>query len=281
MEPINNHIAILMATYNGERYLGEQIDSILAQTCQDWHLYIHDDDSKDNTVSIINTYIEHHPEKITRLEYPPQGSACRNFISMLQCVNADYYMFSDQDDLWEKEKVELSMLAMLEEERSHPNLPVVVHSDLRIVDDNLNLLHRSFFEYANLHPELIRRYEEHMQNIVTGSTMLFNSQAKTVALSRSPRYATMHDAWITLRVIAEGGIRHTIFKQLTSYRQHANNVLGAQDGNRFTLHYRLTHAFDMLRLNWQHFLMLRSAGNISCFTYIQNKYKSFKQYHKI
>ena len=69
----NNNIAILMATYNGERYLKEQINSLLAQTYQDWHLYVHDDGSADNTVTIVKDYAKHYPDKVTLLEYPSQG----------------------------------------------------------------------------------------------------------------------------------------------------------------------------------------------------------------
>ena len=95
-----NRIAILMATYNGAKYLREQIDSLLAQTCQDWHLFIHDDGSSDDTMSIVNQYIETHPDKITILDYPSQGGACKNFLSMLEQVDSSYYTFCDQDDVW-------------------------------------------------------------------------------------------------------------------------------------------------------------------------------------
>ena len=107
MELRNEQIAILMATYNGEKYLGEQIDSILAQSYQDWHLYIHDDGSRDNTAAILRQYATDYSEKITILDYPSQGGACRNFLSMLEKVDAPYYMFSDQDDIWLHEKIEI------------------------------------------------------------------------------------------------------------------------------------------------------------------------------
>ena len=69
-------IAILMATYNGEKYLREQIDSLFAQTCQDWHLYVHDDGSKDGTIAILREYAEKNPQNITLMDYPSQGGAC-------------------------------------------------------------------------------------------------------------------------------------------------------------------------------------------------------------
>ena len=92
-------IAILMATYNGAKYLREQIDSILSQTSNLWHLYIHDDGSKDGTMEILNDYTTRYPETVSVLDYPSRGGALQNFMSLLEKVEADYYMFSDQDDV--------------------------------------------------------------------------------------------------------------------------------------------------------------------------------------
>ena len=272
----DNDIAILMATYNGARYLGEQIESLFAQTSHDWHLYVHDDGSRDDTVRVLHQYAASHPNKITLLDYPSQGGACRNFLSMLERVEAPYYMFCDQDDVWMSDKIEKSIRAMQTAENRYGDIPVVVHADLRIIDGNKNTLRESFFNYANIHPERINHYQEYVQNVVTGSTMLFNHQARVSSLRVPAHRATMHDAWVTLRAIADGGIRHTIFEPLVCYRQHAENVLGAQDGRRFTLSYRLSHFSEMLKMNIDHFQMMRSAGHINLYTFIKNKYKVFK-----
>lgn len=279
MRDTKPQIAILLATFNGEQYLREQIDSILCQSYRHWHLYVHDDGSTDGTVGIIHTYAARFPQLITVYQYGRQGGAQRNFLSLLEKTDADYYMFSDQDDVWHPDKIEKSITAMRNTERRHPQKPVVIHSDLRIVDSQRRLLHRSFFHFANIHPDYFKRYEEYVQNVVTGSTMIFNRKAKEAALSRKPTYATMHDSWITLRTIAEGGIRHTIYEPLIDYRQHSGNVVGAQKGKRFTVGYRLRHAPQMLKLNVDHFRMMRSAGNISTSQFLQNKYKLFKFNH--
>jgi len=268
-------IAILMATYNGEDYLRPQLDSLFAQTCQEWHLYVHDDGSKDSTLSVIREYIERHPDRITLLDYPSQGGACKNFLSLLERVEAPYYMFCDQDDVWHPEKIAVSMEAMSLTEQQRGAVPVIVHSDLQIIDDNGNLLYPSFFKFSNIKPENIRCYEEYMQNVVTGSTMLFNHLSKEAALSRSYSSATMHDAWITLRTVAEGGVRHTLYTPMTDYRQHAGNVLGAQDGHRFTLLYRISHAREMLLMNYAHYKMLHEAGDMNFLSFLKNKFKSF------
>lgn len=272
-------VAILLATYNGERYLNAQIDSILCQSYRDWHLYVHDDGSTDGTVAIIHAYANRFPERITVYRYGRQGSAQRNFLSMLEKTDADYYMFSDQDDVWHADKIEKSITAMRNMERLHPQKPVIVHSDLQLVDSHQQLLHPSFFNYANIHPDFCNRYEDYVQNIVTGCTMIINRRAKKAALSRKPLHATMHDSWITLRTIAEGGIRHTIYEPLTDYRQHSGNVLGAREGRHFTIGYRLRHAHEMLQMNVDHFRMMRSAGKISTSQFLRNKYKLFKFNH--
>ena len=93
-------IAILLTTYNGAVYLRRQIDSILGQDTGGWHLYVHDDGSADGTVEILKEYQTGYPDIITVLDYPSQGGAMKNFFSMLQRVDAEYYMFSDQDDVW-------------------------------------------------------------------------------------------------------------------------------------------------------------------------------------
>ena len=91
--------AILMATYNGEQYVAEQIDSLLAQTDSDWTLYIHDDGSKDHTQEIISKYAETH-DNIVVMDFPGGNGAKENFFKMMFSVDADYYMLCDQDDVW-------------------------------------------------------------------------------------------------------------------------------------------------------------------------------------
>ena len=105
-------IAILMSTYNGERYLREQIDSLLNQTYKDWKLYIRDDGSTDETISIIESYVNDYPDLIVLLkdDLGNLGSA-RSFMRILSVVDADYYMFCDQDDVWLPNKVkDLSLI---------------------------------------------------------------------------------------------------------------------------------------------------------------------------
>ena len=276
MEQIDNskeeRIAILMATYNGKKYLSEQIDSILSQSSRKWHLYIHDDGSTDGTVELLNDYADKHPKWITIMDYPSQGGALQNFMSLLERVEADYYMFSDQDDVWHPIKVELSYKAMKKQENQYPEKPIIVHSDVRVVDSNLKLLHPSYRQYGHIYPEAVKDFKSCVINITLGCAMLFNRKAREVSLDRPWKHALMHDGWVTTRTFAENGIVYAMPEALLEYRNHGNNTVGATDGSRFTLYYRLSHFGQMLRLNMKQYRMLRSAGYGSILTYYYHKF---------
>ena len=269
---MTNCIAILMATYNGERYLREQIDSILSQSSKQWHLYIHDDGSTDGTLEILNNYAEKHSEWVTVMDYPSQGGALQNFMSLLEKVEADYYMFSDQDDVWHPTKVELSYQAMKVQEAQYPDKPIIVHSDVRVVDGDLKLLHPSYRQYGHIYPEAVKDFKSCVINITLGCAMLFNRKSREVSLDRPWKHALMHDGWVTTRTFAEEGIVYAMPEALLEYRNHGDNTVGATDGSRFTLGYRLSHFGQMLRLNMKQYRMLRSAGYGSIFTYYYHKF---------
>ena len=276
MEQINNsneeRIAILMATYNGRKFLGEQIDSILSQSSPLWHLYIHDDGSTDGTIELLNDYVARHPDQITVMDYPSQGGALPNFMSLLERVEADYYMFSDQDDVWHPTKVELSYQAMKQQEAIHGDKPIIVHSDVRVVDGDLNLLHPSYREYGHIYPDAVKDFKSCVINITLGCAMLFNRQARAVSLDRPWKHALMHDGWVTTRTFAENGIVYAMPEALLEYRNHGDNTVGATDGSRFTIGYRISHFGQMLRLNMKQYRMPRSAGYGSIFTYYYHKF---------
>lgn len=270
-------IAILMATYNGERYLAEQIDSLLVQDCQDWHLYVHDDGSKDGTVSVIKDYIKKHPEKITLLDYPPQGGPCRNFLSMLERVEAPYYMFCDQDDVWLPEKISQSLEAMTHEESATSHKGVVIFTDLNIVDEHLNVTFNSMWEYSGLYPQYIQTFSDAGGHTVlaTGCTMLFNQQAKEACLRFDSNRAVMHDIWLCLCTLSQGGILHGINQPLVLYRQHGNNCLGSgtTDVSSINLMYRLLNIRRIIRSNQRYYFMLSVLGYGSVLKYLMNKVK--------
>lgn len=144
----NRYVAVLMGTYNGDKYLSEQIDSIFSQTYGDWTLYIQDDGSNDKTLDIIRKYADGNKVILVDKGLTRQG-ACMNFMSLLNMVESRYYMFCDQDDVWLPQKIELSMNRMKEMERLHPDVPILVHTDKKRVDADLNVILESELNRKN------------------------------------------------------------------------------------------------------------------------------------
>lgn len=264
-------IAILMATYNGERFLREQMDSILSQTFKDWHLYVHDDGSKDSTLDILNEYVEKYPDRITVMDYPSQGGACKNFLSMLERVDAPYYMFCDQDDVWLPEKVALTYFRMGEEESRSANAPVIVHSDLCLVNEKLNTVSSSFIRNQRIKIERIKSFEDYAAtNTVTGCAMMLNTEAKGCV--RHPySKAIMHDAWICLSVVAQGGIVSFIDKPLIKYRQHGDNSLGALRMDEMTLYNKIKNIRNIFASIVAHYEEMNAVRPITIVDFIKSR----------
>lgn len=230
----HNTVAICMATYNGETYIEEQIASILKQTYTNWVLFIRDDHSRDGTVEAIRGFIARYSDKIILIEDGTLkgGSAKQNFASILQWVTEhydfQYFMFSDQDDVWLGEKIEKTMAAMKKNENS-PDQPLLVHTDLKVVDQDLQVLGESFFQYRALNPEVKDLRHLLIQNNITGCTMLWN-KALNDLIDIGDEAVAMHDWWITLTACVFGKI--VCLKEATVlYRQHGSNVVGATKVN--------------------------------------------------
>jgi glycosyltransferase involved in cell wall biosynthesis len=221
-------IDILLATYNGEKYLNQQIDSILAQTCQDWQLLIRDDCSSDNTTGIIKNYTSKFPDKIRFIEDCKRHlGLAQNFAALLKSAQSNYIMFCDQDDVWLPNKIELTLNAMKEAEQNSPGLPLLVHTDLRLVDETLKTVAQSFWELNKISPQDDCRLKKIIyRNVVTGCTMMINKKAKDIS-APIPKQARLHDWWIAVNVAKNGRIIH-IPVQTILYRQHSGNIIGAR-----------------------------------------------------
>lgn len=137
-------VQILMAVYNGERYLDQQIESILNQSFQDWELLISDDCSTDRSLDVIRLYCERDSRIRLVLDGSHFGSAKSHFMALFRIASAPYVMTADQDDVWDTHKIELTLNKMKESEIKSSG-PVLVCTDLRVVDQNLNLISPSFF----------------------------------------------------------------------------------------------------------------------------------------
>lgn len=226
-------IAILMATYNGEKYICQQIDSILSQTCKDWELYIHDDGSTDNTIAAVESYVEKNPDKIHLIDGKSTGGAKYNFFYMFGQVEAPYYMTCDQDDVWLEKKIELTYDKMLTIE-DKADISCLVYTELRVVDSELNTIADTMSGYQSLdcHKRTINQFI--LQNSVTGCTMMVNRALRDKMLRITDIDNTiMHDWWAAL-VAAQFGKTAFIDEPTILYRQHGDNSLGALGINKLS-----------------------------------------------
>lgn len=238
MEHNNYDIAVLLATYNGGKYIREQLESLFQQSCDQFHLYVRDDGSSDDTLKIVEEFRQKYSDKVTILEDSQKHrGAAKSFMYLLENVDSEYYMFCDQDDIWLSEKVEKTFARMKEVETAAlsgtaaKNVPVLVATDLKVVDEQLSPIKESFNEDLKIdvfrkHPELIC-----VRHVVTGCTMMFNHAAKLAALPMSPR-ATMHDEWVALCVHFKGGVISILDDATILYRQHTSNTLGAEQARK-------------------------------------------------
>ena len=219
-------VEILLATYNGAQYLREQLESIVNQDYEDWVVRVCDDASTDDTYDILKEYQEEYPDKFI-LEKNEQGfgSAKKNFMNLIKNSTGDYVMCCDQDDVWLSNKISLTLQKMKESEQGE--MPVLVHTDLKVVDANLNVLSESFFEHSNFRKEF-ELNEILIQNFVTGCTMMLNRPMVTL-MSRVETYdkILMHD-WVASILATSVGKVTFVDTPTMLYRQHAVNSVGAK-----------------------------------------------------
>lgn len=228
-------VYILLCTYNGERYLGEQLESLVHQTYKDIRIILSDDGSTDGTGEIIRKYTQEYPDKIHTITLLQLHlGACKHFLCLINEVaefmsEDDEVMLCDQDDVWLPEKV-MKTLAEMERMRSlyGKTTPLLVHADAKLVDESLQEIAPSFCDYMRIPQGNYRFHHLIMENSVTGASAMINNPLVEL-LSTVPEHAVMHDHWMAL-VAAEFGRISFLDQPLYLYRQHGTNVLGAHKG---------------------------------------------------
>lgn len=220
-------IDILLATYNSEKFLEEQIVSIFEQDYGDWKLLIRDGGSKDNTVKMLKHFRSLHPGRIKCIPAHGRTWACENFAALLSSSSAPYVMFSDHDDIWCRDKISKSLETIENAEaRFGVNMPIMVFSDMYVVDkDNRIKLCDSYYKYQKLVPSRLSLNYLLVQNIPCGCTLLTNRALVDLVGEISPA-AVMHDHWLSLVAAGFGKIIY-LDRPTLYYRQHENNVSGA------------------------------------------------------
>ena len=248
-------VDIVLATFNGARFLSEQLASIEAQTYRDWRLIVRDDGSTDGTPAIIEAFARRHGDRV-RVLRDGRGrlGACANFAAVLEASDAPYFMFCDQDDVWLPEKIADLLRSLHEIERQQDGAtPILVHSDLIVVNEELRVLHPSFWRYARLlNPAAPRRPAGPiLRNFVIGCASIGNAALRQAALP-IPAEAVMHDWWIALVAANLGKIVEHEGPTIL-YRQHSSNEVGAKSRHIFAVLSQIlcapSTAMEEVRLN--------------------------------
>ncbi len=230
-------VAVLLSTYNGERYLGEQLDSILAQTFGGLVVVARDDGSTDGTWERLTRFAADHPGRLVLMERDRRNlGPARSYSALMEHVlerkrelglERAYVMFCDQDDVWHPHKAERQVRAMLAAEAEGGGLPVLVHSDLEVVSEDNRLIAASFIAYQGLDLSRGSFPEITIYNLVTGCTALANEALVRLA-APVPEEAFMHDWWMAMAAAAFGR-RVFLSEPLVRYRQHGGNAIGARE----------------------------------------------------
>ena len=230
-------VDILLATYNGEKYIKEQIDSILAQTYKNYRIIIRDDGSKDNTIKIIKDYMDKFPDIIFLIKDNKKcGSSVKNFFELTKHSNADYIIFCDQDDVWFPNKINDTLMAMKEQEKKNgKNIPILIFANYTIVNEKLEIMDqlKNTNQVAKCNLKLNRLI---VQNYVTGCLTMINKSLCKIMGDYDDKIL-MHDWWAALIASAMGIVYH-LDEDLMFYRQHSNNVVGAVNvkSNKYRIH---------------------------------------------
>jgi glycosyltransferase involved in cell wall biosynthesis len=217
-------VSILLSTYNGVQYLKKQLDSLYTQTYSDIEIIARDDKSSDHTIEILKSY------GINLLMTKENLGAKGSFAELLNyaIVNSEseYFMFCDQDDVWKNDKIKKTLAKMHEMEKQFEDTPLLVHTDLEVVDEKLNIINSSFMDFQKIDAMKNEFHNLLIQNTITGCTVMINRKLAQKCLVISDG-SIMHDWWIGLVASKFGKIGY-IDEATIKYRQHTSNTIGAK-----------------------------------------------------
>lgn len=220
-------VDVLLATWNGGRFLAQQLDSLFRQTVQDFRLVVRDDGSTDSTLEIVEQYRSRFPDRVVIQTNECQVGACRSFATLAERSVAPYVAFCDQDDIWREDRLAIGLAAAKSAEREYGiGTPILVFSDLTLIGERNEMLNPSMWKLMRVNPRRADLGSLLVQNLVTGCTVLANRSLLLRALP-IPDDAIMHDSWLGL-VAAAFGVLCPILEPTVLYRQHQRNAIGAK-----------------------------------------------------
>jgi glycosyltransferase involved in cell wall biosynthesis len=219
------NIAILLSAYNGSQFVKQLLESLFAQSYSQVEIIVRDDVSKDDTLDILRDY------NVKLLPPTTNLGSKHSFVALLNYAmknsTADYFMLCDQDDVWYADKVEKTLAKMKFMQATYgTTIPLLVHTDLEVVDESLQTIASSMWKYEHISPNKNAFSRLLIQNTITGSTVMINRALAERCLT-IPNDAIMHDWWLGL-VASQFGKIGFIAKPTIKYRQHSNNSIGAK-----------------------------------------------------
>lgn len=216
-------VSVLLSTYNGERYLEEQLDSILRQQNVKIKLFVRDDGSTDRTVEILQSYSQRYSQMVFWKQ--KNIGVVNSFFALMQGAkeSSPYYAFADQDDIWLPEKLERA-IQKIQVEENHTDAAVLYCSNTILIDENGSRL-----KGQKIKKPRIAFGNALIENIATGCTCVWNEALLNDVVRETPSDAIMHDWWLYLTATYLGTVIYDTDAYLL-YRQHSNNVVGAGNG---------------------------------------------------
>ena len=209
-------VVVLLSTYNGEKYLREQLNSLINQSYKDVDILVRDDGSSDSTKKILDEY--KNAGKLDWYAGENLGASMSFWHLLHHCHDADYYAFCDQDDVWDKDKLQIAINKLNKEDNS---IPLLYCSDVRVVDSKLNLLSEHMVA-----PMPVDYPHALIRNLAPGCTFVFNNAAKLILSQYDVKLGVeLHD-WLTYQIVLCFGKVYYDLESHLSYRQHQENVIG-------------------------------------------------------
>jgi glycosyltransferase involved in cell wall biosynthesis len=222
---IKPKVSIALASYNGERFIRAQLDSLMAQDYNDFEIVVSDDHSTDSTLSILNEYRELYPEKLRLIESARNEGARKNFEKAIRACTGEFVALCDQDDYWHPDKLQVLLSSI-------QNDMTLAFCDMEIVDEDLRDLKRSMWESVELGPLALRSIRAGKgyrlflrENKIAGCSMMARREFLLGCLPFPEQY--LHDEWIALLASLVGRIAPCP-ERLSSYRQHQAQQIGAE-----------------------------------------------------
>ncbi len=221
-------VAILMCTKNGGAFLRDQLKSIADQNHKKWALFVSDDNSTDETRDLLECFANSNEQQIT-IRTGPEKGAYANFLSLATdpTIDADYFAFSDQDDVWHQDKLRRALTFLVTVPENIPSL-YCGRTELMTSDGQSYSLSPLFSRPPSFRNALV-------QNLGGGNTMVFNRAAKKLLETAGNLDVVVHDWWVYQLVSACGGVVHYDPQPLLKYRQHRDNLIGSNLGWRSRL----------------------------------------------